>query len=76
MYYDHESGTILADYHVDDLTPYCHCSGETDDEQFDLDEHRENKTSINCKCKFVFNGNSFELVEESWKKVNNEDRKE
>ena len=74
--YNHETKTIYVDYHIDDLTPYCYCSGEIDKDKFSYDKFANNKTSINCQCKFIFNGSTFELVEESWKKVNNEDRKE
>ncbi|RLD57884.1 MAG: hypothetical protein DRJ01_13305 [Bacteroidetes bacterium] len=74
--YDHETKTIYVNYHIDDLTPYCNCSGEINEDKFDYDKYAENETSINCKCKFIFNGISFELVEESWKRVKYEDRKE
>jgi len=74
--YNHETKTVYVDYHIDDLTSYCYCSGEVDKEKFNYDKFADNKTSINCQCKFVFNGLTFELVEESWKKINNEDRKE
>lgn len=74
--YNHETKTIIVDYHIDDLTPFCYCSGEIDEDKFNFDRFADNKFSINCQCRFIFNGSTFELVEESWKKVNNEDRKE
>ncbi|MDG5816149.1 hypothetical protein QA601_13730 [Chitinispirillales bacterium ANBcel5] len=73
--YNHETKTIAVDYHIDDLTPQCYCSGETDEDKFSFDVFADNEYSINCKCKFVFNGKTFELVEESWKKVDNGNRK-
>ncbi|WP_196887900.1 hypothetical protein [Aureivirga sp. CE67] len=76
VFYDHDTKTINVDYHVDDLTSYCYCGGENDKKEFDYDKFADNETLINCQCKFVFNGLTFELVEESWKKVNYEDRKE
>ena len=73
--YNHETKTIFVDYHIDDLTPYCQCAGEIDEEKFHYDKNAETDFSINCKCEFIFNGKNFELVEESWKRVNNEYRK-
>lgn len=74
--YNHETKTINVDYHIDDLTPHCHCEGEIQEDKFYYDKFAKNDTSINCKCKFIFNGKTFELVEESWKRVSNEERKE
>ena len=61
-----ETQTIEIDYHTDDLTPYCFCDPEFEWDWDDVDEH--NIPFINCKCKFIFNGSQFELIEESWKK--------
>lgn len=73
--YVNETQTIVVDYHINDLTPVCFCSGEIDEDKFNVDISGDNKFSINCLCRFIFNGSTFELVEESWKRVNNEDRK-
>ncbi len=72
--YNHDTKTIVVDYHIDDLTPYCHCSGDIEEHKFNYDKYADNKYSVNCQCKFIFNGLTFELVEESWKKVNIDDR--
>lgn len=74
--YEHETKIIYVDYHIDDLTPYCFCEGEIEENKFHYDKYAENNTSINCKCKFIFNGKTFELVEESWKRISNQQRKE
>ncbi len=74
--YDPETKTINADYYLDDLMPYCQCTIGTDNEQFDYDTYAESDFSINCNCKFVFDGKNFELIEAGWKRVRNEDRKE
>ncbi len=69
--YSHEEKAIYVDYHIDDLTPYCYCSGTIDEEKFEYDEFDENQKNINCKCEFIFDGNGFELVEECWKVIDN-----
>lgn len=74
--YNHETKSIVVDYYIDDLTPFCKCNGEIAEENFDFDIYADNTFSINCLCKFNFNGSAFELVEKSWKRVNNEDRRE
>ncbi|MCL2312236.1 MAG: hypothetical protein FWC41_07095 [Firmicutes bacterium] len=69
--YDHEGKAIYVDYHIDDLTPFCYCGGDPfDKEKWNYDRSDENQKRINCKCKFIFDGNNFELVEESWKVIN------
>lgn len=73
VFYNPETKTINVDYHVDDLTSYCSCSEENMTE-FDYQSYEEKNQSINCKCKFIFNGTTFELVEESWKRIDNEER--
>lgn len=67
--YDHETRTVKVDYHLDDLTPYCSCSGEADEDTIRDNSEGEVQYRINCRCMFVFNGKSFELVEGSWKRV-------
>ena len=74
--YHHETKTILVDYHIDDLTTHCYCDGKVQDDDINYDELAHNKTSVNCRCKFVFNGSTFELVEESYEKVDIEDRRD
>jgi hypothetical protein len=77
-YYNHETKTIEVDYNIDDLTPYCYCNGALteDDDIFIYNKYEKQENLINCKCKFVFNGVNFELVEEGWKKIINEDLEE
>lgn len=59
--YDHETKTIIVDYHTDDLTPFCSCSGEIDDDdEFNVDGVADDAFSIHCRCRFVFNGSTFE----------------
>lgn len=73
--YNPENKTILVDYHIDDLSPFCYCNGEIEEDKFSFDKLDNEEFSINCKCKFIFNGKNFELVGESWERVNNEERK-
>jgi hypothetical protein len=61
--YVHEEKTIYVDYHIDDLTPSCYCS----EEEFNYNKFDENQKEINCKCKYIFDGKNFELVETHWK---------
>ena len=74
--YDHETRTILVDYQIDDLTPFCSCGEEIKKEKFGNDKYGDYQGAINCRCKFIFNGVTFELVEEGWKKVDNNEGKE
>jgi len=70
--YDHQTQTINIDYQADDLTPYCGCSDQAAGGWIRVYDY-------NCKCKYTFNGQSFELVDESVVKTMNkdeEDRKE
>lgn len=66
VYYDHETKTINAAYHVDDLTPFCSCSQD----KYEEASYNETETifAYKCKCKFVFDVNNFKLKEESIEK--------
>jgi hypothetical protein len=64
--YNHETKTIVVDYHIDDLTPTCSCGDEV--------YNNDNSFYINCKSTYIFNGLIFELVEEGWKKVESLER--
>lgn len=76
VWYDHEKKEITVDYHIDDLSSYCHCAGEINEDQFDYDRFGDHQYFINCKCTFVFNGKEFELVAESWRKIKEKERQE
>lgn len=70
--YNHEEKAIYVDYHIDDLTPNCYCS----EEEFNYDKFDENQKEINCKCKYIFDGKNFELVEVHWKVIDNKNIEE
>ena len=74
-YYDHETKTVNVKYHVDDLTQFCGCD-EDKQTYFEYDKYDRNQTPILCECKFVFNVNNFELVKDSWEKVEASDEDE
>lgn len=67
-YYNHETKTINVSYHIDDLTQFCGCD-EDHQTYFDYDKYDRSQATILCECKFIFNGNNFELVKDSWEKV-------
>lgn len=71
--YDHENKTIYANYSLNDLTPICYCSGAVNEEEY---FSYDNQKLIYCKCKFVFNGENFELVESHWEKKNEKNLEE
>lgn len=73
-FYNHETKTIDVSYHIDDLTEVCVCE-EDHETYFDYNLYEANDYSILCECKFVFNGNNFELVKEGWEKIKTEDQK-
>lgn len=70
VYYS-ETKTIEVNYLTDDLTSYCNCEpiheNETELDRYDLDMDESNR--LKCHCKFKFNGLNFELVKESWEKL-------
>ncbi|WNM18871.1 hypothetical protein [Flavobacterium capsici] len=74
--YDNETKTITVDYHLDDLTRNCICEEILNEDKIYYEESVEKDYSINCKCQYIFNGKTFELIEAGWKRINNEERKE
>ena len=70
--YNHEEKTIYVDYHIDDLTSNCNCI----EEEFNYEKFDENQKEINCKCKYIFDGKNFELVEAHWKIIDNKNIEE
>jgi hypothetical protein len=64
-----------VNYHIDDLTEVCVCE-EGNETRFDYDPYEENGYSILCECKFVFNGNTFELIKQGWEKIKIEGQKQ
>lgn len=61
--YNPDLKTIYVEYETSDMTTDCYCRSYSDYE----DEFRKK-----CECIFVFNGTTFELVKESWEKINEE----
>lgn len=61
--YNPDLKTIYVEYETSDLTGNCYCRNHSDFE----DDFRKK-----CECVFVFNGTTFELVKESWEKINEE----
>ncbi len=63
--YDNETRIIDVSYQTDDLTSYCNCSDDPEDdyeaETLDIDE---NFIFRNCSCTFKFNGKTFVLSKE------------
>lgn len=63
--YDSENRVINVEYQTDDLTSYCNCSEEPEDdyekESLDLDD---DFVFRNCSCEFKFNGKTFVLSKE------------
>lgn len=76
--YNKETNTITVDYITDDLTTECACYnfedfdedeqdifGFIEDNSFEGDPEKPKK----CHCTYQYNGETFELVKESWEKV-------
>ncbi len=74
-YYNHETKTINVNYHIDDLSEFCGCD-EENQTYFGFDPNESDYIQIRCECKFVFNGNTFELVKDRWEKVEVSDEDE
>jgi hypothetical protein len=68
--YDAETKTITIAYETDDHTSDCYCEQECDDKDTyrGNSSYYENGTPKDCRCVFVFNGETFELTEECWQK--------
>lgn len=69
VFYDTESQTINVEYKTDDLTTYCNCTNEIEEEEKRGSFYDNESKRVKCHCRFVFNGVYFELVKEGWEAV-------
>jgi len=76
--YNKETNTITVDYITDDLTTECACYNfeDFDEDQQDIFGFIEDNSfegnpekPKKCHCTYQYNGEAFELIKESWEKV-------
>lgn len=65
--YDAVTKTITVEYMLDDLTPLCECEEPSIDDGVDYDW--DESKSVSCRCRFAFDGTTFQLIEESRNRI-------